>query len=144
MNARNARIQAAEAVLSGSHRDVQKTIALATKYKTSGSGERKKNITWTTAKNNYMRLAGADRAPLSPGRKFGTKIVKPEWDLSVPEADVSRVRRLMTDEWGMKRSNSEIRGFLYSAGADMPSWKLEIAKTQGDRQKTRDEAEISF
>lgn len=143
-NARDARMQAAEAVINGSPKDVQKTIALATKYKTSGSGARMKNVTWTTAKNNYMRLAATDRAPLYAGRRSGTKIVKPEWDLSVPDADVSRVRRLMTDEWGMKRSNSEIRGFLYSAGADMPSWRLEIAKTQGERQKTRDEAEISF
>lgn len=144
MNARSARIQAAEAVLSGSHRDVQKTIALATKYKTSGAGSRKKNVTWTTAKNNYMKLAGSTKASLLGKRRFTDGIVKPEWDLSVPEKDASLARRLLKDEWGLNRSRSEIRGFLYSAGTDMPSWKLDIALSQAGRQKAKDEAEISF
>lgn len=156
MNEKQTRHLDAVAVMEGAKGDMNQVVSLPTKYMVSGTTGRRthgyaggKNVTWQTAVNNYKKLAGASRISIIQKKAVTAKsrlnvndtyIRKPEWDMQVTNQVISDVRRYMNDEWGLPRSNSEIRGYMKTYSKDVSaSWQIDMAKEEIKREKKKDE-----
>lgn len=155
MNEKQTRHLDAVAVMEGAKDSLNHVVSLPTKYMVAGTTGRRtrgyngdKNIAWPTAVNNYKKLAVAKeisirrkKAVTGRTRYAGdTCILKPEWDMQITDQVVSDVARYMNDEWGLPRSNSEIRGFMKTYSKDVSaSWQIDLVKEEIEHERRKDE-----